>query len=101
VNRRRWVYPSDGSPSYEVDLTRKSRVPAVHFLHTTEAIGSDGQPIPAAKLRELNRQGKAFHVEEAKNIAQDAHNETERQKQVASKQRKAALVNAFHGHGHH
>ena len=98
---RRWRYPADGSPPYEVDLDRKQRKPAVHFLHTTEAIGADGKVIPASQLRHLNAQGKNLHIEEMRNIAQDAHNETLRQEKRDGDNRKAALVDAFHGHGHH
>ena len=96
MTRRRWRYRADGT-SYEVPVDRqaRARAPAVHV---TEAIGADGKPIPAAQLRELNRQGKALHIEECRNIAMDAHNENQRQAAREKLRRKAALVEAAKRH---
>lgn len=94
--KRTYRYLPDGT-SYEV--TKAQRPPAIHFLHTGEAIGADGQAIPAAKLRELNRQGKALHIEECRNIAMDAHNESLRREQRDKQERKNAIASVIKGYG--
>ena len=94
--KRTFRYSPDGT-SYEVK--NAPRLPAVHFLHTTDAIDTDGNRIPAARLRELNRQGKNFHIEEARNIAMDAHNEQLRKAKRDKRDRLQALADAVNGHG--
>lgn len=85
---RTFRYNPDGT-SYEV--TRQARAPAVHFIHTREAIGPDGKAIPAPQLRELNRQGKAHHVNEIPHMAQDAHNEKMRQAKLDKARRRHTI----------
>jgi hypothetical protein len=99
--RRKWIYPSDGSPAYEVPVDHRGRVvnaPVVHIFEPVE--GSDGRLI--ASKRELERQnaaGKSIHVEDLRNVAQDAHNEKLRQAQRDKLARKRTLADVMNGMG--
>jgi hypothetical protein len=100
MTRRRWVYPSDGSPPYEVDL-RPQRKPSVNFVQRFDPVeGSDGRIIHSKKeLERQNANGKSIHLEEMNNVAMDAHNERLRQDKLDKQRRKQTIIDAVNRYG--
>lgn len=102
MTRRKWIYPSDGSPPYEVPVDHRGRVvnaPVIHVFEPRE--GSDGRLICSKReLERQNAQGKSIHIEDLRNVAQDAHHEKLRQAQRDKQARKQTLADVINGMGY-